>query len=97
MNVAIDDEFLMKNENKLKDWNSLCKNKNAIKTIIKNYHKIDWLSLSINPAIFTYDYETIKNSREILNDELIKKSLNPKRLLRLMSLYGEDEIYNIYF
>ena len=25
------------------------------------------------------------------------KALHPKRMLRLMSEYGEDEIYNIYF
>jgi hypothetical protein len=25
------------------------------------------------------------------------KALHPKRLLRLMELYGEDEIYDCYF
>jgi hypothetical protein len=30
-------------------------------------------------------------------EEIIAKALHPKRIFRLIELYGEDEIYNIYF
>ncbi len=29
-----------------------------------SYNKINWCELSLKSAIFTYDYETIKKSRE---------------------------------
>ena len=32
-----------------------------------------------------------------LNEEIIIKALHPKRMLRLMEIYGEDEIYKNYF
>jgi len=52
--------------------------------------------LMLNPSIFTYDYEAIKKSREDLNEEIIAKALHPKRIFRLITEYGEDEIYDIY-
>ena len=50
-----------------------------------------------NPSIFTYDYEKIKKNFEELGEEIIAKALHPKRIFKLIELYGEDEIYNIYF
>jgi len=52
--------------------------------------------LMSNPSIFTYDYEGIKETKADLNEEIIAKALHPKRIFRLISEYGEEEIYNIY-
>jgi len=63
----------------------------------KNQDKICWYNLARNPSIFTYDYYMISNKNKELNEEIIQKSLHPKRMLRLMEIYGEDEIYKCYF
>ncbi len=47
--------------------------------------------------MFTYDYELIKKNFKDLGEEIIQKALHPKRMLRLMEEYGEDEIYKCYF
>jgi len=52
--------------------------------------------LMLNPSIFTYDYEEMKKTKAYLNEEVIAKALHPKRIFRLISEYGEEEIYNIY-
>jgi len=72
-------------------------NPNAIELLKENQDKIDWDNLSLNPSIFTYPYKEIKENFEILGEEIIQKSLHPKRMLRLMELYGEEEIYKCYF
>ena len=64
----------------------------------KNKDKLDWHILpKQNYSITTYDYKSIKNNFKVLGEEIIQKSLHPKRMLRLMELYGEDEIYKCYF
>ena len=50
-----------------------------------------------NPSIFRYDYETMKTTKADLHEEVIAKSLHPKRIIRLIEEYGEDLVYNIYF
>jgi hypothetical protein len=39
----------------------------------------------------------MKDNFKELGEELIQKALHPKRMLRLMKLYGEEEIYKHYF
>jgi len=63
----------------------------------ENQDKINWFNLSRNPSIFTYNYELIKEKNRELNEEIIMKALHPKRMLRLMEEYGEDEIYTCFF
>jgi hypothetical protein len=55
--------------------------------------------LSSNPAIFidSYNYNLIKTNFKELGEEIAMKALHPKRMLKLMELYGEDEIYKNYF
>ena len=72
-------------------------NINAIELLKKNQDKINWINISQNPAIFTYDYKKIKENRKEINEEIIIKALHPIRMLRLMEIYGEDEIYKNYF
>jgi len=88
--------LLIKNFNKI-IWSNLSKNENAIELLEANPDKIDWNQISRNPAIFTYDYDLIKERKKELNEEIYIKSLHPKRMLKLMQEYGEDEIYNCYF
>jgi hypothetical protein len=72
-------------------------NENAIDFIEKNQDKIIWQLLLKNQAIFTYDYDLIKENFKELGEEIIQKALHPKRMLKLMEEYGEDEIYKCYF
>ncbi len=89
-------ELLKANLNKI-DWSSLSENPNAIELIEININQIDWFNISRNPAIFTYDYKEIKENFRELGEEIIAKALHPKRIFKLIELYGEDEIYNNYF
>jgi hypothetical protein len=90
-------DILMKNKKNIY-WGIFCLNENAIE-IIKYYNnKIYWdYLLSQNPSIFTYDYDLIRKNFKDLGEEIIQKALHPKRMLRLMEEYGEDEIYKCYF
>jgi len=55
------------------------------------------MSFSLNPSIFTYDYEKMKKIKADLNEEVVAMALHPKRIFKLIDQYGEEEIYNIYF
>jgi hypothetical protein len=50
-----------------------------------------------NQFIITYDYDKIKETKKELNEEILIKSLHPKRMLKLMEQYGEDIVYDCYF
>ena len=89
-------EILIANPDNI-DWYYLSSNPNAIELLKVNVNKINLDNLSKNSAIFIYDYDFIKDKNKELNEEIIYKSLHPKRMLRLMEEYGEDEIYSIYF
>jgi hypothetical protein len=39
----------------------------------------------------------IVNRVKDLGEEIIQKALHPKRIFKLIELYGEDEVYNNYF
>jgi hypothetical protein len=38
--------------------------------------------ISLNPSIFTYDYELIRENFKELGEEIVIKALHPKRMLR---------------
>jgi len=52
---------------------------------------------STNPAIFTYDYENLRNLNIDLKDDIFATALNPSRLFKLMREYDEEAVYNAYF
>jgi hypothetical protein len=76
---------------------SLSSNPNAISILKKHQNFIQWYSFSENPSIFKYDYEMMKNNNLEFKEEIIAAALHPKRIFNLISKYGEDEIYDIYF
>ena len=39
----------------------------------------------------------MRNTNVELKNELFEKILHPKRIFRLISEYGEDVVYDIYF
>ena len=62
-------------------WMGLSQNKNAIHILKQNQDKIDWMQLSLNPSIFAYPYQRYAMERtEILREELMMKTLHPKRI-----------------
>ena len=102
----IDWDYLSSNKNAIEllkekpdkiNWKYLSLNINAIELLKENQDKIKWEFISFNTAIFTYDYEKIKKNKKELNEELVIKALHPKRMLKLMEIYGEEEIYKNYF
>jgi len=88
---------LIKANQKIINWCYLSINPEAIELLEANQKKVNWEIIKSNPAIFTYDYDLIKENFKDLGQEIVIKALHPKRMLRLMELYGEDEIYSCYF
>jgi hypothetical protein len=68
--------------NRFSDWVLLSKNPGAISILEKHPQKIFWYYFSMNPGIFTYDYEKMRNSHLDLKEEIIRKALHPKRILK---------------
>jgi hypothetical protein len=91
-------KILKQNQDKI-SWDCLSSNPAAIELLEENQDKIDYDMLSENPAIFidSYNYDLIKEKFKELNEEIIMKALHPKRMLKLMEKYGEEEIYSVYF
>jgi hypothetical protein len=81
--------ILEKNMNKV-DWYMMCQNPEAIHILEKNQDKINWDSLSYNSEIFDYSYEYLEKRCNIYKEELIEKSMPPKKLQRYI-----DNGYNI--
>ena len=67
-------------------WGYLSLNPSAIHLLEQNTDKIDWKWLSTNPAIFTYDYEKIKNQMEQsgIKDELLAHYYRPENAHKFM-------------
>jgi len=69
-------------------WEWLSSNPNAMPLLEKNINKVNWLRLSSNPGIFDLDRRF-----EIYNEELIQRSMHPKRIKKYIELgYDIDEI-----
>jgi hypothetical protein len=59
------------------DFSSLSENENAIHILEKNQDKIDWDHLSLNPSIFVYDYDQMKEDKSQLHRELYEIVFHP--------------------
>lgn len=63
------------------------KNHNIYRSLYKYYdyfYKIDYPSLSKNPAIFELDYQGLKKRCDIYRKELIEKTMHPSRMIALL-------------
>ena len=72
-------------------WRSICYNHNpkAVDLLKNNMDKMDpfnWTILSMNPGIFELDYEALKKRMAPLKEELIRSSMRPDRIARLLEL-----------
>ena len=75
-------------------------NHNIYRSIYKYYddfYKIDYLSLSKNPAIFELDYLGLKERCDIYRKELIEKTMHPSRMIALLEKGFDLEDLEDYF
>jgi hypothetical protein len=80
-------------DNKMINLSALATNPNAIDLIrdnIENIPLISYLYLYKNPSIFKLDYEKMRKNNEMLEEELLKVVLHPKRIIKNIELYGFD-------
>jgi hypothetical protein len=75
-------------------------NDNIYRSIYKYYddfYKIDYPSLSKNPAIFELDYQGLKERCDIYRKELIEKTMHPSRMIALLEKGFDLEDLEDYF
>ena len=67
-------------------WHRLSENPKAIHILEQNPDKINWVGLSENPAIFTYDYDKMREYMEStgIKDELIAYYYRPENIHKFM-------------
>ena len=73
----------------LNDIYYLSTNINAIDLLKENPDKIDWIELSRNPNIFTYDYEKMRENMLLFKEDLMKERFHPRNL-RKFGLWGHS-------
>jgi hypothetical protein len=56
----------------------------------KNINTVDYLWLSMNPAIFEYDYIGMRESRKTLHGELMAVCWHPRRVAALLAACGGE-------
>ena len=75
-----------KNNNNI--WYHLLKNPGMISIInselIHNLSDMDYKAISKNPAIFEYDYDTMKLNKQLINQDLIQWFYHPLRIATFM-------------
>jgi len=49
-----------------------------------------------NSLIFIYDYEKMRKNNEVFEEELIKETMKPSRLMKMIEKYGEDYLEILY-
>ena len=75
--------YLLKQNLDMVNWYLLSSNPAAIYLLEANMSKINgisWCYLSQNPAIFTYDYQKIKEKKRELNKEVCEAYWHPSRM-----------------
>lgn len=81
--------ILEKNQDKI-DWTFLSGNPGAMRLLQKNQDKINWEKFSMNPSIVkeVVDYDVIKKNMDIIREELLSKTMHPRRLQRWIDMGG---------
>ena len=54
------------------------------------FNKVEYISLSINPAIFELDYQGLKERCDLYRKELVEKAMHPNRMIALLDQEGID-------
>jgi hypothetical protein len=62
-----------------------------------DFYKIDYHSLSMNPAIFEEDYQGLKERCDIYRKELMEKAMHPSRMIALFDQGIDLEDLEDYF
>jgi len=75
--------ILEKNLDKV-NWKTFSENPSAIDILLENLDKVCYNRLSKNPAIFEYDYQSLKERCDIYREELMKKTMYPLRIQKLL-------------
>jgi hypothetical protein len=87
--------ILEKNLDKV-NWKTFSENEAAIDILLKNLDKVCYNRLSKNPAIFEYDYQGLKERCDIYREELMKKTMHPSRIQKLLEQGIEIEELEFY-
>lgn len=98
-------ELLESNLDKI-DWGELALNPAAIELLESNQDKIDWKDIWhveegasfggmiwANPAIFTYDYERLKDSKKDLHESLMQELFHPKWIAKYLETHDDIDEY----
>jgi len=82
-------EMLRQNPNRI-NWHHLSENEGAIELLEENSHKLHYMNLLMNPAIFEYDYPRMKRTTAVFKEELMAKAWRPYRIMKWLE-QGYDE------
>jgi hypothetical protein len=92
----LEHEWLFGNPANL-DWHSMSYNPGVIALLEKNQDKIFWDMLSMNPAIFTLNYDYFKERCDIYREELIQRAMHPRKIERYLDAgYDLEEILDCF-
>ena len=73
--------ILEKNLDKV-DWVSLSGNPDLIHILEKNLDKVDLMKLSMNPSIFQIEYDTMRETKKDISEEIAKIVWHPRRMYK---------------
>jgi len=71
--------LLEKYPNKI-SWGILSRIPSAIQLLKKHPNKICWSNLFLNPHIFKYDYNKMKQNRLMFKEDLMKNRFHPRNI-----------------
>lgn len=75
-------------------WKMLAQNPNSemVRSIMEKHpDKIKWAYLSEHPCIFTFDYEAMRKRCAVFSEDLVKVTMHPSKIQRLLDMGYEIE------
>ena len=90
-------DVIIKNLNKLNNWNYLLANDFAIEIIENNLDQFtEWDLFSFNNNIFTYDYKKIKELNSHIIEGLVMYFLHPNKIQKFLEMNDTVEDYDYF-
>jgi len=83
-------QIMIKNKEKIDSFIYISGFPEAIDILKENQNKINWNLFSKNPAIFELDYKKMRKNFELIEEEILKEVLKPKRVFKYLELYNFD-------